>query len=490
MTSIYNKDLKNDSVKMQIIQEYYGNNKSSYEISRELGIPARTIQNFLAKDTHKGWHLENEEIIDKYFNGFGNSLATDCPTPEHQIGIWSPYKSDEEDEKLVNKAKHLVNIEKAKKFYDASRSALVSGGKMIRIPSQYLEEDVSMEDAEVLDYFVKIMENLEKCQENGILFIGMSQQEITNLIESIRSGVQVFTDKEGNALCIDEIYEDRLTFKIERDELDDYEDKIMDEIARGRGTSPRTDYKLVVGSKSEVYKVDKQGDNSRVLILSDIHFPYQHKDLFKFLQHLKDKYNPTRVICMGDETDGHALSFHDSDPDLPSAGDELRRALPFVQELYKMFPEMDILDSNHGSLVYRKAKHHGVPKHYIKSYNDVLGVGDGWKWSYDLTIDLPNGTKCYFHHGKSPDVVKLSQVMGMSAVQGHYHSVFKVDYWANPNGLYFGMQTGCLVDRDAYAFAYENCNLKKPIIGTGLIIDSHPILEPLIMDGAGNWIQR
>ena len=243
-------------------------------------------------------------------------------------------------------------------------------------------------------------------------------------------------------------------------------------------------------AKPEVYKVDKIGDNRRVLILSDIHFPYQHKDLFKFLQHLKDKYSPTRVICMGDEMDHHALSFHDSDPDLPSAGDELRRALPFVQELYRMFPEMDILDSNHGSLVYRKAKHHGVPKHYIKSYNDVLGVGNGWKWSYDLTIDLPNGTKCYFHHGKSPDVVKLSQVMGMSAVQGHYHSVFKVDYWANPNGLYFGMQTGCLVDRDAYAFAYENCNLKKPIIGTGLIIDSHPILEPLIMDEYGNWIGK
>lgn len=74
MTSIYNKDLKLDSVKMQIIQAYYGNNKSSYEISRELGIPARTIQNFLAKDTHKGWHLENEEIIDKYFRGFGGLI--------------------------------------------------------------------------------------------------------------------------------------------------------------------------------------------------------------------------------------------------------------------------------------------------------------------------------------------------------------------------------------------------------------------------------
>ena len=88
MTSIYNKDLKNDSVKMQIIQEYYGNNKSSYEISRELGIPARTIQNFLAKDTHRGWHLENEEIIDKYFNGFGSSSS------QEKIGclLENPYK--------------------------------------------------------------------------------------------------------------------------------------------------------------------------------------------------------------------------------------------------------------------------------------------------------------------------------------------------------------------------------------------------------------
>jgi hypothetical protein len=338
---------------------------------------------------------------------------------------------------LLAKTKHLQNIQKAKKFYDATRNALVSGDKMIRIPSQYLEEDANESDAEVLDTFLKCMENLSKNEENGVF------------------------NQHGFPIPEDQWESLGISFK-----------------------------KKEVEKKPEVYKVDKQGDNSRVLILSDIHFPYQHKDLFKFLQHLKDKYKPTRIICMGDETDGHALSFHDSDPDLPSAGDELRRALPFVQELYKMFPEMDILDSNHGSLVYRKAKHHGVPKHYIKSYNDVLGVGEGWKWSYDLTIDLPNGTKCYFHHGKSPDVVKLSQVMGMSAVQGHYHSVFKVDYWANPNGLYFGMQTGCLVDRDAYAFAYENCNLKKPIIGTGLIIDSHPILEPLIMDSQGNWIQK
>ena len=118
MTSIYNKDLKNDSVKMQIIQEYYGNNKSSYEISRELGIPARTIQNFIAKDTHKGWHLENEEIIDKYFNGFGykapkedtfinlSAPAVAAPKAEIDVAIntilkyMKPEKEDKKDKPL------------------------------------------------------------------------------------------------------------------------------------------------------------------------------------------------------------------------------------------------------------------------------------------------------------------------------------------------------------------------------------------------------
>lgn len=228
-------------------------------------------------------------------------------------------------------------------------------------------------------------------------------------------------------------------------------------------------------------------DNSRILIISDLHIPYHHQDALAFLEHLKNKYQPTRIICMGDELDKHSLSFHDSDPDLASAGDELSKSLPVISKLQEMFPVMDILDSNHGSLVYRKAKHHGIPKAYVKDYNDVLGVGEGWKWNFDLTIQLPNGTSCYFHHGKVSDVKKLSQMMGMSAVQGHFHETFKIDYWGNPVNLLFAMQTGCLIDDSSLAFSYNNVNIKRPIIGTGLIIDSIPVLEPMIIKN-GRWI--
>jgi len=244
---------------------------------------------------------------------------------------------------------------------------------------------------------------------------------------------------------------------------------------------------------SDVYsvrKVDREEDNSRILFISDMHIPYHHVDTIAFLKHLKAKYNTTRVICLGDELDKHALSYHDSDPDLPSAGDELKKSLPVIQELFEIFPTMDIIESNHGSLVWRKAKTFGIPKHYIKSYNDVLGVDGGWKWSFDLTVNLPNGQKCYVHHGKTSNVIQLSQQMGMCAVQGHFHESFKIDYWGNPTGLYWGMQCGCLIDDDTMAFNYNNVNIKRPIIGTGLVIDSMPVLEPMVLDVNGRWVGK
>tara|TARA_R110000824_G_scaffold344886_1_gene531557 strand:- start:23555 stop:24439 length:885 start_codon:yes stop_codon:yes gene_type:complete len=231
-------------------------------------------------------------------------------------------------------------------------------------------------------------------------------------------------------------------------------------------------------------------ENQRVLLISDMHIPYHHPDTLEFLQYLKTKHKPTKVICMGDELDKHALSFHDSDPDLLSAGDELRASLPIIAELKRMFPDMDILESNHGSLVYRKAKAHGVPRHYLKSYNDVLGVDDRWKWHFDLTIDLPDGNKCYFHHGKSNNVARVSQQMGMCAAQGHFHEIFRADYWGNSEGLFWGLQTGCLINDKAYAFSYNNVNIKRPLIGTAAIIDSLPILEPMVMDDEGRWVGR
>lgn len=232
------------------------------------------------------------------------------------------------------------------------------------------------------------------------------------------------------------------------------------------------------------------GYNRVVLVISDIHAPYQHKDTLAFLSALADKYMPDRVVQIGDELDFHALSFHDTDPDLDGAGPELKKARKFVAQLEKLFPKMDLLESNHGSLVYRKAQAAGIPRAAIKSYNDILEVGPGWRWHTDLTLKMSNDRPVFFHHGKSGDAFKTSLNMSMSAVQGHYHGKLHITYWGNPLGLYWGMQVGCLIDDDALAYAYNKADLPRPIIGSGIIIDGMPKLLPLVKGKSGRWTRK
>lgn len=228
--------------------------------------------------------------------------------------------------------------------------------------------------------------------------------------------------------------------------------------------------------------------NTRVLIISDQHFPYSHKDIIPFLKAVKEKYKPDRVINIGDEIDGHSISFHDSDPDLMSPADEMQAAIVGLKNLYKIFPKVSIVESNHGSLVYRRAKKNGIPSGLIKSYREMLEAPPGWTWSKDITLKLSNGCPCYFVHSKGSDILKVSQSMGMSVVSGHLHEKFEIRYWGNQLGLYFGMQVGCLINDDSLAYFYNKLNLKRPIIGVGVIINGLPQLVPMVLKKGGRWV--
>lgn len=231
----------------------------------------------------------------------------------------------------------------------------------------------------------------------------------------------------------------------------------------------------------------KKPNYSRILCISDQHAPYNHPDMFRFLAAIKKKYKPTFVINGGDEVDAHALSFHDSDSDLPSAGDELVKATKVLKQLEKLFPDMVLIDSNHGSMAARKFKHHGIPMKYLASLNQIYGVSERWKWVNDLSIKLPNGQDVYFCHGTSKNGIKLATQRGTNVVQFHFHTEFRIDYAGNPNNLLFSINSGCLIDRKSLAFAYDKLNLNRPIIGTSMIIDSKPLLIPMLLDKKGRW---
>ena len=105
-------------------------------------------------------------------------------------------------------------------------------------------------------------------------------------------------------------------------------------------------------------------------------------------------------------------------------------------------------------------------------------------------MTLPNGTPLYLHHSKGANVKKNSQAMGSSFCQGHHHESFEIQYWGNPHALLFGMTVGCLVDSKSLAMAYNKNNLKRPVIGCGIIVDSIPQLIPMVLDKKGRWVGK
>lgn len=229
------------------------------------------------------------------------------------------------------------------------------------------------------------------------------------------------------------------------------------------------------------------GKYKSILCISDQHYPYSHPDIVAFLRAIVEKYPPDLVVNLGDELDFHAISFHKANPDLLSPGDELKTAISKIAPLIKLFPKMKLLESNHGSLVYRRIKDAGIPLHVLKSYREVIEAPKTWEWVEDLVVTSSNGQDIFFCHGKSNNVLKESQLHSMNYVSGHWHSTFEIKYWANKNALYWGMSCGCLVDQSSLAFEYAKNFTKKFIVGTGIILEGIPRLVPMPLDKWGRW---
>ena len=227
----------------------------------------------------------------------------------------------------------------------------------------------------------------------------------------------------------------------------------------------------------------------RILVISDLHIPYHHRDSFAFLKEIKKEFRPDFVINIGDMLDFHAINMHTHDPDLYSAGHELQVSKKFVKELESIFPNVIEVDSNHSSLVYRRALKFGMSRDFLKDYGEFLGTKK-WKWTDDLTITMSNGQRCFFTHGRSADILKVSQTMGISAVQGHYHTQFCIKWWANPDNLFFGMNVGCLINQKSMAMNYAKNFRTRFILGCGILINGYPRLLPLVLNKEGRWIRK
>jgi predicted phosphodiesterase len=135
----------------------------------------------------------------------------------------------------------------------------------------------------------------------------------------------------------------------------------------------------------ELIQESRRGDN--ILVIGDTHIPYEDKRYLGFCADLRNKMNCTKVVHIGDIFDNHALSYHESSPDLASPGYEFdlsrNKIIPWIKE----FPKLKACVGNHDALPMRKAKTIGLPANILKSFNELWGLPDSWMIADEWEID-------------------------------------------------------------------------------------------------------
>ena len=210
----------------------------------------------------------------------------------------------------------------------------------------------------------------------------------------------------------------------------------------------------------------------RILVIGDIHAPFELDGYLEFCQETYSKYLCNQVIYIGDIIDNHYTSYHETSSDAMGGLDELEYAIRAVKRWSDAFPVADVLIGNHDRMVMRKAQTSDIPSAWIKSYNEVLGTN--WNWTERIVYD---GVQ--FVHGEGGTASTKSKNDMMSTVQGHIHTQCYTMWSVGRNFKVFGMQVGCGVNGSSYAAAYAK-NFKKQAIGCGVVLGGHTAINCLM----------
>ena len=249
------------------------------------------------------------------------------------------------------------------------------------------------------------------------------------------------------------------------------------------GESPVED-KGSIGLPRDSENKTETRHRSIVLAISDLHAPFNHCDALAFLKAVKQRFKPNVFVQLGDEADFAAFSRWTPDPDGMSPGKELEKAIEALIPFYLEFPEMLVCESNHTVRPLKKMFEAGLPAAFLPSYAKMLNAPDGWKWSQYWEID---GVR--YHHGDAGRSGQFAPAAYLKAfkqshVHGHLHGFASVVY----EGPHFGVNAGCLIDPQAYAFKYARNHAIPVNLGCALIfngVSAHYL--PLHTDRHGRW---
>jgi len=215
----------------------------------------------------------------------------------------------------------------------------------------------------------------------------------------------------------------------------------------------------------------KSMDEKPVGVFSDPHIPFNHPNYLQFCIDTFKKYGVGQVECTGDLVDHHAISRFQSEPCAKGAYDELDMSIAEVSKYVKAFPKVRMCKGNHDAIPVRQAATVGIGERYLKSYSELLHLPKTWEIADEFIINdvlYKHGINCMGKDGAINSAIQER----MSTVIGHSHAFGGCKYSANKRDIIFGMNVGCGIDIDAYAFAYGKYDKNRPTLGCGIVFDS------------------
>lgn len=218
---------------------------------------------------------------------------------------------------------------------------------------------------------------------------------------------------------------------------------------------------------------------ARVLVVPDLHFPFQRKGYLEFLTGLYKEYRCDYVIQLGDFLDQYCFTRFLRNPDAMGSKQEFEQAQEEAAKFFKAFPKGYITLGNHDARLAKRMAEVGVPEWVLKAYAEMIGMPKTWDLGSEIYLDEVR----YFHgEGLSANTELAVRKVGTSVVYGHTHKG-SISFKAMKRELLFAMNVGCLIDQNTYAFEYAKHALEKSFIGAGVVIDGkQPILIPMNLD--------
>lgn len=206
----------------------------------------------------------------------------------------------------------------------------------------------------------------------------------------------------------------------------------------------------------------------KVLLLSDIHFPYQDNDaITTALNYGKDE-NVDAIFLNGDILDFYQLSFHEKDPRITSIADELEMGRIFFETLRKNFPKANIY--------YISGNHEARMERYLRvKAPELLDVAE---FRIDVLLRvaeygvqyIEHGTKCFFgkllvDHGdkmKGSGGVNPARTLYLKmkrhAICGHFHRTTETTEKVYDGDVHVTYSTGCLCELEPRYMEVNNHN--------------------------------